>query len=591
MAQAALSEQVQTMAAQRAFGGALVALQPSSGEILALVGSPDFYNETASGQVNMAVSPRQPGSAIKPLTYVAAFEKGWTPSTLIWDVPSEFPPSGQPSDTRPPYEPANYDGRFHGPITLRYALANSYNIPAVKTLQFVGIYDDPTTPAVEGLIPFAQRLGIQSLSRPDYGLSLTLGGGEVTLLELTSAFATFANQGRRMPPVAISRILDSSGAEIYRYTPPPGDQVIRPEHAFLISSILSDNQARTPAFGANSVLNLPFPAAVKTGTTNDFRDNWTVGYTPDVAIGVWIGNPDYTPMVNTSGISGAAPVWAKVMQGAIQQMVGGNPAPFYRPAGIVEQVVCAISGTLPSQWCPQQRTEVFVADQPPLPKEKDLWQKVVIDTWTGLLASPACADFTDEQAVLNLEDEWARKWIRRNQEGQRWAEEMGFPKPVIFAPPRECRPDDPRPQLVILAPRDGETITYSPLGIYVMADATQNFDYVRLEAGLGEKPLEWHVLYQGRERFSQPTLIYNWNLEQVPSGVITLRLYMHGTDDNYAQTRIRLLMQVPAPTPTPTQAPTLTPEPSPTPWLMETPAPEPTSTPFFPFPTFAFPTP
>jgi membrane peptidoglycan carboxypeptidase len=196
-------------------------------------------------------------------------------------VPSEFPPSGDPNDTRDPYKPVNYDDRFHGPVTLRSALANSYNIPAVKTLDFVGIYDKPDTEAHEGLVAFARRLGISTLNRDDYGLSLTLGGGEVPLVELTGAYAVFANGGRRVPPVAITRITDFNGNLIYQYNPPAGEQVVRPEHAFLISSILSDNEARTPAFGSDSVLNLPFQATAKTGTTNDFRDNWTMGYVPE----------------------------------------------------------------------------------------------------------------------------------------------------------------------------------------------------------------------------------------------------------------------------------------------------------------------
>ncbi len=270
----------------QATDGALVAIQPSTGEILAMVGSADFNNDAISGQVNMAISPRQPGSSIKPITYVAAFEKGWTPATVIWDVPSQFPPSGDPNDPSPPYIPVNYDGLFHGPVTVRTALANSYNIPAVKALDFIGIYDNPATPGQDGLIAMAQRLGITSLTRNDYGLSLTLGGGEVSPLEMTGAFAVFANGGNKVPPVSITKIVDNSGNIVFQYTPPPPDQVIRAEHAFLITSILSDNQARAPEFGTNSVLNLPFPAAVKTGTTTDFRDNWTIGYTPDITVGV-----------------------------------------------------------------------------------------------------------------------------------------------------------------------------------------------------------------------------------------------------------------------------------------------------------------
>ncbi len=224
-AQDSLTEQVNALAANNATDGALVAIQPANGQILAMVGSADFFSEAISGQVNMAVAPRQPGSSIKPLTYAAAFEKGWTPASLIWDVPSEFPPSGDPSDTRDPYKPVNYDGKFHGPVLARAALANSYNIPAVKTLDFVGIYDDPATPEKEGFIAFAERMGITTLTRDDYGLSLTLGGGDVSLLELTGAFAIFANQGQRVAPYSIERIEDHSGNVVYQHEAPAAEQV------------------------------------------------------------------------------------------------------------------------------------------------------------------------------------------------------------------------------------------------------------------------------------------------------------------------------------------------------------------------------
>ena len=384
----------------------------------------------------MAIRPRQPGSSIKPLTYVAAFEKGWTPATLIWDVPSEFPPSGNPSDPRPPYEPVNYDERFHGPVTVRTALANSYNIPAVKTLDFVGIFDDPDTPQADGFVAFAQRLGISTLDRDDYGLSLTLGGGDVTLLELTKAYATFANGGIQVPPVAILRIEDNTGAVVYSYDQPSGEQLVRTEHAFLITDILSDNQARTPAFGPNSLLNLPFKVAAKTGTTNDFRDNWTLGYTPDVAIGVWVGNADYTPMQNTSGLTGAAPIWNAIMQFAQDRLTGGQPTPVSRPAGIVDRVVCAISGAEPSEWCPSQRTELFASDQLPLPREQDLWRKAWVDGFSLELASTDCAEFAEEKLGLNVSDPWARIWLEQDDRGKDWLEQMGIEDDPLLLPAR-----------------------------------------------------------------------------------------------------------------------------------------------------------
>ncbi len=175
-----------------------------------------------------------------------------------------------------------------------------------------------------------------------------------------------------MPPVAILKITDFAGKIIYEYKPQAGEQVIRAEHAYLISSILSDNEARSFTFGRNSRLNLSFPVAAKTGTTNDIRDNWTMGYTPDLVTGVWVGNADYTPMVSSSGLSGAAPIWSQFMEFAVPYLTNGAPTPFNRPAGIVDKVVCRLSGTEPSSSCGNQYTEIFAFDQPPLPPGQDL---------------------------------------------------------------------------------------------------------------------------------------------------------------------------------------------------------------------------
>jgi penicillin-binding protein 1C len=578
-----VANQVAGLMDNNAFNGALVAIDPNSGEILAMVGSADFHNDAIDGQVNMAVSQtRQPGSAIKPLTYVAAFEKGWTPSTLIWDVRSEFPPSTDPFDTNPPYVPVNYDRRYHGPVTVRSALANSYNIPAVKTLEFIGIYDNPDTPFEDGFIAFARRLGITSLNREDYGLSLTLGGGEVSLLELTSAFGTFANEGRRMPTTAISKIVDHTGNIIFDYEPSIGDQVVRVEHAYLISSILSDTNARVPMFGTNPVINLAFPAAVKTGTTNDFRDNWTVGYTPDLVVGAWVGNADYTPMINTTGLTGAGPIWAQFMTYGINSLRGGTPSPFVRPPGVVDRVICSVSGTEPSEWCPQQRSEVFAADQPPLPKSEDLWKKVIIDTWTGLSVSDACGDYNDELFVMNVEDPWAQHWLKDEPEGRAWANNMGFSAPLFFVPERACRADDPRPIINLTGLADGQSINASPMIIRGMVTATQNFEYYRIEWGEGAEPSSWEVLVE-EERSPQatPGVLYEWDLEGIEPGIITLKIYLHSTEDTFAEKLVTLNLQVPTATPTETPEPTQTPTISPTsePTATQTPTLTPTPTP------------
>jgi penicillin-binding protein 1C len=576
-AQATIQSQVAALVNNNASDGALVAIQPASGQILAMVGSADFYNEAISGQVNMAVALRQPGSSIKPLTYAAAFEKGWTPATLIWDVPSEFPPSGDPADTRDPYKPVNYDGKYHGPLLARAALANSYNIPAVKTLAFVGIYDNPATPEKDGFISFAERMGISTFTRDDYGLSLTLGGGDVTLLELTGAFAVFANGGLRAAPYAIERIEDHDGNIIYRHeVSDESRQVISTDHAYLISSILSDNAARTPAFGANSVLKLPFTAAVKTGTTNDFRDNWTLGYTPDIAIGVWIGNADYTPMINVSGVAGAAPVWADVMQWAIDRYTGGNPARFIRPEGVEEKVICSTTGAEPSDRCKDEKTEIFAKGQPPLKAEDDIWKEVKIDTWTGLQAGPACTEFAEEKFTLNVSDPWARKWLTQDETGKAWAKSMGFSEPLFFTPEDECDGSSPRPTIVFVGLKEDDVITEPELDIYAVADASRNFKQFKLQVGVGDNPTKWKTLLKSSQSFDQPQKLVTWDASEAGASRITLRIYMESTKNTYAEKRIHLNLQLPEPEPTDEPLPTETPE---LPASTETPLPPVTATP------------
>lgn len=340
---------------------ALVALKPGTGEILAMLGSVDYRDETIDGHVNVALSLQQPGSAIKPLTYAAALSPrldgppAWTAADILWDVPVEYEQFNGEA-----YNPVNYDGRFHGPVRVRDALANSYNVPAVLVLQDVG---------VPALLDFGRQMGIASWSDDSstYGLSLTLGGGEVTPLELTTAYAIFANNGNQVTPTAILRVENTAGELLYEYQPQPAAQVVDPRVAFLISDILNDNNARSPAMGATSPLAVPFPAAVKTGTTNDFRDNWTVGYTPGLAVGIWTGNTDNSEMLDISGLDGAAPLWSAYMQGVYSNAdlvtrlaVNGNQpaADFTPPAGLEEKPLCALSSaTIGSIECTPDGSE------------------------------------------------------------------------------------------------------------------------------------------------------------------------------------------------------------------------------------------
>jgi penicillin-binding protein 1C len=592
LAESVVQRQTQALADKNVTGGALVAIRPSTGEILAMVGSPDFYAQPA-GQVNMAVRPRQPGSAIKPLTYLAAFEKGWTPATLIWDVPTEFPPSNDPFDTNPPYKPVNYDEKFHGAVTVRSALANSYNIPAVKALQYVGIFNDPNTPQPDGLVSMAKRLGITTVVRPDYGLSLTLGGGEISPLELTAAYAVFAGGGVQIPPAAIQRIQTYDGKTVYEYQPPAGVQVVRAEHAFLISSILSDNEARTPMFGPNSVIKLPFPAAVKTGTTNDFRDNWTVGYTPDLAAGVWIGNPDNSPMVGTTGVSGAAPIWSEFMIQAIQQLTGNQPTPFVPPVGILQRLVCSVSGTEPGKYCLVTRMEFFASDQPPLPADQDLWRDAWIDTFTGLRASAACSDHMEQAQVVAVDDESARLWLEVYPEGKVWASQHAFPDPIRYYPTADCTADSPRPLLAISYPRENDTVPDPSMEITGQAGATSEFDHYQLEYASDRDPDKWISIRTSATAVIPSGKLADWDAGDIDDGWITLRLTVYSRTGGKAEVKIRFQLRkpvptaVPTPTPTPTPTATVTPPPTPTPTdtppptdtPTETPPPTPTDTP------------
>ena len=287
---------------------AFVAIDPNTGGILTMVGSRDYFDTEIDGNFNVTTAHRQPGSTFKPFVYAQAFIKGFTPDTVLFDLPTQFSAKCPPDDTTSEddcYSPQNYDNKFRGPITLREALAQSVNVPSVKTLYLAGIKDS---------VNLAEDMGIESLGDPNiYGLTLVLGGGEVSLLDMTSAYGVFATEGVRNPYTAILKVEDKNGKvlEEIRHNP---IQVLNQEITRKISDILSDNVARTPLYGPNSVIYFPGQdVAVKTGTTNDYRDAWTIGYTPNVVVGTWAGNNDNTPMAKkVSGLI-VAPMWRAFM--------------------------------------------------------------------------------------------------------------------------------------------------------------------------------------------------------------------------------------------------------------------------------------
>jgi len=303
-----VSEGVRNNQKFNAENAALVSLDPKNGQILTMIGSRDFFDEKIDGQVNVAIRARQPGSSFKPFAYAKAFEKGYEPETLIIDSPTDFGPDGSGKN----YIPRNYDGKFHGLVTMRQALAMSLNVPAVKTLYLAGVNDT---------IELAHRLGITTLNKKNYyGLSLVLGGGEVSLLDETAGFSVFANDGKKNPVTAILKIEDIDGKTIFQ-SEPKNETALDSQIARKINSILSDNQSRAPIFGINNSLYISGKnVAAKTGTSQEFRDAWTIGYTPNIAVGVWAGNNDNRPMRSgANGISIAAPIWRNFMLQALER--------------------------------------------------------------------------------------------------------------------------------------------------------------------------------------------------------------------------------------------------------------------------------
>ncbi len=434
---------------------ALVSTNPKTGEVLAMVGSKDYFDKNIDGNVNVAIRPRQPGSSFKPYVYANAFTKGYTPDTILFDVETEFSLEDGKS-----YVPQNYDGKVRGPIKMKEALAMSLNIPAVKTLYLAGIKDT---------IKFAKSLGITSLNNPDrYGLSLVLGGGEVKLLDHVGAFGVFGNEGKKVPQKLILKIEDHNGNIIKDFSEIKEEQVLDREVALEMCQIMSDNNLRAPVFGTNNNLYIPgYQIAAKTGTTNEWRDGWLIGTTTSLAVGVWTGNNNNTPMKKgADGSYTAGPIWNEFMREALKNRV---PEKFPEP---------------------QKREKT---GKPILDGEFEFEEKIKVckyDDGKYCLANSKCPEnkiekksffnahnilfYIDREDPLGdppkdpSADPQFKNWEKAVR---KWAEEKAGDKKFRLAPTKECEEDTfssispEAPNIRIIHPQDGEVITSSELEI------------------------------------------------------------------------------------------------------------------------------
>ncbi len=458
---------------------AVVVMDARTGEILAMVGSADYFDASIFGAVNMATAARQPGSVFKPFVYAEALnpenEKAWTAATPILDVQTIFKTKDGQA-----YIPRNYDDLEHGLVPVRVALASSLNIPAVATLEKVG---------VKRVAELARQLGIRSLGNAeDLDLSLALGGGGMSLLELTNAYAALANGGVLPERKAILDIMDADGKPLWQAEPKPQTRVFDERVAWLISDILSDDNARQIGFGKNSTLKIERPAAVKTGTTSNYHDNWTIGYTPSLVVGVWVGNSDYQAMHSVNGLTGAAPIWQETMRALLR---GKAEEPFHRPDGLVQAKVCAFSGLLDNGLCDRAGLEWFIEGSEPRQAD-NVYKQVWLDAATGGLASETTAAGNRQLAtVLDLP-----------AKAQRWAHSQGLRLLSDYSVTGETGSS-----LTLISPITGANY-------HITNKMAAESQQIPVEAVVGPGLSEIRILMDGviLERFGQGPYVIWWKL-------------------------------------------------------------------------------
>lgn len=399
-AQSIVTEEVEGVENFNITNGSAVVMNPQTGEILSMVGSKDFFDNDIDGQFNVAADGlRQPGSSIKPVTYLGLFRRGYSPASMIADVETVF----RPNESSDEYKPKNYDGEFRGPVSLRNSLGSSLNIPAVKGVAIVGVKD---------FLQIAYDMGFLTLEPTDenmrrFGLAVTLGGAEVHLLDTVTAYSSFANTGLRVNPVAILKVEDKDGRVLFEHKIVEGQRIMTTGESFLINDVLSDNNARLLAFGANSLLNTGRPIAVKTGTTNDQRDNWTIGWSQEVIVGTWVGNNDNSPMTKVaSGITGASPIWRRIIFSALD---AGYGAPDWEVPEDIEQLeVDSLSGYPKHDDFPSRSDYFLRGTIPSLPDPIHSKLKMCRGGDEGKLATEAkisAGDYSEREFIILKESD------------------------------------------------------------------------------------------------------------------------------------------------------------------------------------------
>lgn len=453
-----VKEEIDKVKSLRVGNGSAVVTVPKTGEILAMVGSKDYFDTKNDGNFNATTSYRQPGSSLKPITYATAFTRGYTPSTLLMDTQTNF----KVSDSEKDYIPVNYDGKFRGPVQVRFALGNSFNIPAVKMLAQVG---------VKNAMQKAYEMGIDNWQPTEenlknVGYSLVLGGRDVRLIDEMEAYGVFANGGQKQPLVSILEVKDSKGNILYKYNAPTPQRVFSEEVSFLISHILLDNNARSEEFGVYSKLVVArHPSvSVKTGTTNDIRDNWTVGYTPSFVVGVWVGNNDNSPMGKVaSGITGAAPIWNRIISFVLKDKKDES---LQKPDNVIAMQIDAYGGGLPVSGRPT-RSEYFIKGTEPT-SPSPIYAKVRMSkNQSGKLANASeisAGEYDTKDYILFKEDDpISTDGKNRWQEGiEAWLRQTYAADRPEFYPPTETSDYQPNSNTPTPTPTDIPSATLIP---------------------------------------------------------------------------------------------------------------------------------